>query len=231
MRAPCIGPALLLVCTMRVLQAGAAEPGLTTQDAPPRELGEVVVSGEKSTKRVTDMIPWLRRLAGQYTLEGYIDLGGAGRPEDQRNVRGGGTCVGFGVAPGVQCEIQVRWPEVRDASGKPVLNGVSTLAPAMLLFGIEAEAGGIQFMQVDNRGLAEGATGFVTGDAATFRARCMEVPEGCQRTTRITAVQDSRMVEVQVDTELDFLLATRLSIQMIRTGGGTAEPGATGKSR
>lgn len=204
--------------------AGAAEPAIPAADAPHEELGEVVVSGEKPTKKVADMVPWLRRLVGKYTLHGHLDLGGAGRPEDRRNVGGAGTCVGFGVAPGVQCEIQVRWPEARDASGEPVLGGVSTLAPAMLLFGIEPDDGGIQFMQVDNRGVAEGALGFVTGDTATFRSPCTDVPDGCQRTTRITAVQDSQVVDVQVDTVLDFRLATRLRFEMRRSGGGMVEP-------
>src|SRR5688572_29268257 len=44
----------------------------------PDELGEVVVSGEQPTRKVADLIPWIRRLLGQYTFEGHVDLGGKG---------------------------------------------------------------------------------------------------------------------------------------------------------
>lgn len=184
----------------------------------PAEIGEVVVSGEKPTREVADLIPWLRRLLGQYTYEGYVDLGGKGSAEDRRSVRGVGICVGFGVAPGVQCEMNVRWPEVRGPDGGEVLGGISSLDPAMVLYGLEPDEIGIRYLQVDNRGLAEGATGFVIGDTATFKTPCVDIPVGCQRTTRITAKSDSEIVDMQIDTELDFQLATRFRFQMRRVG-------------
>ncbi|HEY7687927.1 MAG TPA: hypothetical protein VH835_04520 [Dongiaceae bacterium] len=180
------------------------------------ELGEVLVSGEKPTRKVADLIPWLRRLLGQYSFQGWVDLGGQGNPEDRRNVRGVGLCIGFGVAPGVQCEINVRWPEMKGPNGEEVMGGVSTLDPAMILYGLEPDEIGIRYMQVDNTGLAEGATGTIIGDTATFTTACADVPAGCQRITRITAGSDSKIVDVQVDTELDYRLAMRFRFQMTR---------------
>lgn len=209
---------LLAICAGSV-RAAESQPssGSATQSTPDDELGEVVVSGEKPTRKVGDLIPWLRRLIGQYTISGQIDLAGQGNQQDRLTVRGIGICVGFGVAPGVQCEVNVRWPEVQAADGQPVLGGVSTLTPAMILYGLEPDEIGIRFLQVDNRGHAEGGVGFVTGDTASFTTSCTDVPEGCRRITRITAVPETEVIDVQVDTELDYRLATRLRFQMHRT--------------
>lgn len=206
----------LLFCAAFATSAAAAQPGAPDASQLPEVLDEVLVSGEKSTRKIADLIPWLRRLLGQYTFDGYVDLGGKGHPEDRRAVRGGGTCIGFGVAPGVQCEIQVRWPEVRGPNGEEVLGGVSSLAPAMILYGLEPDERGIRYLQVDNRGLAEGATGLVTGDTAAFRTPCVDMPADCQRVVRITARPDSKVVDMQIDTELSHQVAVRYRFQLTR---------------
>lgn len=211
-----LGIALLLLAMVPVaaMAAEAQSPAAAvTGSDPSDELGEVVVSGETPTRKVADLIPWLRRLIGQYNIAGQMDLGAGSQP-DRLAVRGIGVCIGFGVAPGVQCEINVRWPEVRAADGQPVPGGVSTLAPAMILYGLEPDEIGIRFMQVDNRGHAEGAVGFVTGDTASFTTTCTDMPEGCRRITRITAVPESKVINVQIDTEIDYRLARRLRFQM-----------------
>lgn len=210
--------ALLPVLLLPAVAAQAAAPART--EAPPREdveLSEVVVSGEKPTRRVADVIPFLRRLLGQYTYSGYVDLGGKGLPEDRKAVRGGGTCVGFGVAPGVQCEIQVRWPETKGADGQPVMGGVSYLQPAMILYGLEPDEIGIRYLQVDNRGLAEGATGLIIGNTLSFRTPCVDFTEGgCDRVVKITAEPESKVIDMQVDTEVAGQLAMRFRFQMTR---------------
>jgi hypothetical protein len=197
----------------------AASPAAPTVRNPPErveELSEVIVSGEKPVSSVRDLIPWIRRLLGQYTLQGYVDVGGKGNPEDRRTMRGIGTCIGFGVAPGVQCEINVRWPQSAGVEGPPVPESVAALAPAMILYGVEPDELGIRYLQVDNRGLAEGATGDVIGNTATFRARCVDVAEACERVTRITAVSESKVIDVQVDTEVGSQLVHRYRFQMQR---------------
>jgi hypothetical protein len=208
--------ALLLATIALPAIAAAPAPQGTSTDETVQELSEVIVSGEKPTRKVAELIPWLRRLLGQYTYEGYVDLGGKGDPDDRQPVRGVGLCIGFGVAPGVQCELNVRWREVKGADGGEVLGGVSTFAPAMILYGLEPDEIGIRYLQVDSRGLAEGATGLVIGNTATFRAPCVDIPAGCQRVTRITAEPESKLVEMQIDTEINYELAMRYRFQMRR---------------
>jgi hypothetical protein len=206
-----------------VLLPGAAlGAGPARRESPPaaqeklEELNEVLVSGEKPTRKVGDLIPWIRRLLGEYAFEGHVDLGGKGDPDDRRQVLGIGTCVGFGVAPGVQCEINVRWRATTESVGEEVPGRVSALAPAMIIYGVEPDDLGIRYLQVDSRGLAEGATGFVIGDTATFRAPCVDIPEGCLRITRITAPPDSKLIEMQVDTEVNAELVLRYHFALTR---------------
>lgn len=194
-----------------LLCSGAALPA-----EQPEELSEVIVSGEKPSRRLEDLLPWLRRLLGRYAFDGYVDLGGQGNPGDVLLVRGSGECVGFGVAPGVQCEIDVRWPKVTGPAGEDIIGGISHLSPAMILYGVEPDERGIRYLQVDNRGLAEGATGLVTGDTAAFRTPCVDMANDCHRVVRITAREDSEMVEMQVDTELNYQVAVRFRFQMRR---------------
>src|SRR5690606_29088755 len=89
-----------------------------------QDLDEVLVSGARHTRKASEVIAWMRRLTGQFVYEGHVDLRGQDNPEDQRPVRGGAICVGFGPASGVQCEIRVTWPEARGENGAPMLGGV-----------------------------------------------------------------------------------------------------------
>jgi hypothetical protein len=124
--------------------------------------------------------------------------------------------VGFGVAPGVQCEINVKWPQVPGPHGQEVVSGVSDLTPAMILYAMEPDDLGIRYLQVNSKGLAEGATGYIAGDTATFKTPCVNAPPGCQRITRITAESGSEVVDMQIDTELDYKLAARFNFRMRR---------------
>ena len=209
-----LGVSLALAVMLTPVLATAA----SRSSKPPalEELGEVVVSGEKPVRKAEDLIPWLRRLLGQYTYQGYVDLQGRAKAKARLNVTGLGTCVGFGAAPGVQCEINVRWPQVRGEDSQPVMGSVSSLDPAMILYGLEPDDIAIRYLQVDSRGLAEGAVGTVTGDTATFRTACVDAPAGCERITRITAVQDSKIIDMQVDTEIDYQLVLRYRFQLYR---------------
>jgi hypothetical protein len=221
-----LGLALIPAISPAASPASTA-PGTSTESV--EELSEVVVTGEKPINSVTDLIPWIRRLLGRYTLQGYVDAGGKGDPADRRTVRGIGLCVGFGVAPGVQCEIHVVGPQSMTDGESSVPESVAALAPAMILYGVEPDDLGIRYLQVDNRGLAEGATGDVIGNTATFRTRCVDVAEACERVTRITAVSESKVVDVQVDTEVYSQLTARLRFQMMRVGDVQAPPAGAGR--
>lgn len=216
----------LLACTPAGFAASPApRAGAPAEPARVEELSEVVVSGERPTRKLADVIPWLRRLLGQYTIEGYVDLGGRGEPDEQRVVRGTGVCVGFGVAPGVQCEFNIRWPETRARGGGEILGGVSNLSPAMMLFGLEPDEVGLRYLQVDNRGLAEGSRGGIIGDTAVFRTPCADLIEGCERATRIITRSDSKLVELQVDTEIYYQVKVRYRFQLTRVAEVQAVPG------
>ena len=92
----------------------AAEPQLEPEQAPDQELGEVLVEGRKPDEtRRKSSTGWPAWWANS-PLKGEVDLHAKGRPEDIRAVHGSGNCTGFGLAPAVQCEINVRWSPVRD---------------------------------------------------------------------------------------------------------------------
>jgi hypothetical protein len=115
----------------------------TPQVQPVQELDEVIVEGRRVRKKrpswddYQQPFNFLARLVGQFVIEGSVDLHGQGNPEDLRRVAGRAHCIGFGSAPGVQCELNVLWPETRGAGGEEIPGGVSTLDPAVLLFGFE----------------------------------------------------------------------------------------------
>ncbi len=185
-------------------------PGSEKQSALD-ELDEVVVNGGKATDSTADLRAWLKRLVGQYTYEGHVDLCGKGNAVDQRPVTGKADCIGFGAAPNVQCAINVRWPEVRGDNGSPLMGGVSNLSPAMVVYGLEGQwlsrnqthKWGVMFLQVDNKGVAERASGVLVGDTLTSRAPCVGMPGSCRKITRITAKPDSNDISMLVDFEID----------------------------
>jgi hypothetical protein len=227
---PRLGACLLAAAMLTPSLASGASPASPAPRASADEvveLGEVVVSGEKPTRRMTDLVPWIRRLLGQYRFEGFVDLGGQGRPQDLETVRGVGLCVGFGVAPGVQCEFNVRWTPSTGPNGEELLGGVSHVTPAMVLYAVEPDDLGIRYLQVDSRGLAEGSTGFVIGDTATFRAPCVDMPQGCWRVTRITAPSEGDVIEMHVDTEVNLQLAVRQRFKLTRVAAAQAPAGTS----
>jgi hypothetical protein len=211
---------LLLSGTAYAAQSAApATPAPAAADAaakPLDNLAEVVVSAEKPTRKAADLIAWIRRLLGKYTFEGKVDLGGKGNPNDRWSVNGGGTCIGFGVAPGVQCEINVHWPPVPGPNAPEILSGISDLTPAMILYAMEPDDLGIRYLQVNSKGLAEGSTGTIIGDTATFKTPCVNVAKGCERTTRITVGSESKIIDMQIDTEVNYELVARFSFKLRR---------------
>ena len=188
-----------------------------------QELSEVTISAEKPTRKVGDLIPFLRRILGQYTIDGKVDLGGEGKLEDRWTAVGTGNCVGFGVAPGVQCELNVKWPQIPGPNGEAVMSGVFGMEPMMILYGLEPDELGIRYLQVNNKGLAEGATGYMIDDTVTFKTPCVNTPPGCQRVTRVTARSDNKVVDLQIDTEVDYKVAARFNFKLRRVGNAQAE--------
>ncbi len=209
---------LLGTATATAAQAPATAPAATgaqqAESAPRRdqELGEVLVQGRRTqpVRNPQVIIDWMRRLVGQFRYAGYVEPHAPnGAPLGRQTVSGKGDCVAFGLAPGVQCTIKVSWPEVRGDDGQEVPGGISTLQPAMVLYGLDPDELAVHYLQVDNKGVADGGLGYLLGDTMTTKDPCVGVPGDCTRTTKITAQRDGKLVQMQIDVEMEGQLAVR----------------------
>jgi hypothetical protein len=227
--------ALVLILPGPALAAdlACAQPNTLKTPAPAKgslpELEVLVVTPGKPTSRTGDLGAWLKRLEGQFRYEGYVDLCGNGNATDQRPVSGKADCVSLYNGSdesrrSLYCVIDVRWPPVLDRNGAPVMGGESHLSPAVITYGVVPDLPGIQFMQMDSKGMATHARGSLTGDTLTTTGSC-GVPGSCRKVTRITAQSDSQDVAMLIDFEVDshrvlrhaFLLHRTSNIQMSRT--------------
>jgi hypothetical protein len=163
-----------LPARIALLAAAAAFIAATPAEAAaPRQPLETLVRHLPPPTPV-DMDVWLRRLVGRFRWEGMLDTQPLQAPVDGSNllrVQGMGDCVAVGQGPGVQCVLDVRWPEMWSLAGDPV--AVPNLTPAMSLYGIDAVRERYVYLQVDNKGLAVGGPGTLYGATATLRAPCI----------------------------------------------------------
>lgn len=178
--------------------AVAAPPAL-----PDEQLDEVEATGERKVRNPQILIAWLRRLLGRFSYEGYVELRGEGESALRQPVRGSGNCVGFGSAPGVYCTIQVAWPEVKGIDGAAVPGGISSLVPATILYGLDPDFVGIRYLEVDSKGMANAGHGYVRGNTLQTTTPCVDRPGNCQRVARINAHPDGKLVETQIDIQVD----------------------------
>lgn len=118
--------------------------------------------------------------------------------------------------------------------------GVSYLDPAMALFGLDPGKSQINYLLVDNKGLPEGGLGQITGNRATFRTTCVNeatllgamkpeefndrMPDSCKRTLYFDARQDSKVVLVTMDIDINDDVFTRATITMRRQAEEAAPP-------
>lgn len=215
--------------------AGAAPPA-SQQARREEELDEVTVEGRRDRQRKPQQsFDWLARLVGEFTIDGYVHPDPYSTSGDAREAQGHALCVGFGIAPGVLCDLQVRWADVTDADGGEIPGGASTLDPAVMLFGFNLGAhadtmyGGrqnaaadpdsytIAHILVDNKGVAEGGSGFRAGtDTMMSRAPCVAIPMNCERVVRIIAPADLGTVEMRIDLEIEGEVAMRYDFVMRR---------------
>lgn len=239
---------LALMLCGHALAAGFTCPPSAARDSRPAaktdlaELDEVVVTPDKVTSRTADLSAWLRRLEGQYSYEGYVDLCGNGTAAEQRPVTGKADCVALltDSLVSVYCAVNVRWPTVHGENGAPVLGGESHLSPAVIVYGVVPDMPGIQFMQIDNKGIATHARGTLVGNTLTTTESC-GLPGHCRKFTRITANPDSTDVAILVDVAVDsrrvlrhaFLLHRvsnmKLSLGGRSNDGSKAELGLVGE--
>lgn len=228
--------AIWLVAMALATGAAAAEP-----EQPDDELAEVVVTGRRAADAIVQQNPqmhfnWLARLVGEFTVEGYVDVSPRAGTRDLLTAAGRIKCIGFGVAPGVLCDLNIRWPRKTAADGKEIPGTAPTLDPATLLFGFKEngynyELGGfevseyaIKHVLVDNRGVFESGHGVHDGeDTVVSRSHCAAVRADCERLVRITASPDARTVDLLIELDIEGHKAVRHVLLMSRVPGTDAE--------
>jgi hypothetical protein len=221
--------------------AAAAGAALARQEVNPStedELEEVVVTGRRASdlhQNPQIYFDWLARLVGDFTVEGYVDVTSHDGSRDVLTVEGTVTCIGFGAAPAVQCDLHVRWPDKTGADGKAIPGEAPTLDPSMMLFGFKEngynyEIGGyeiseysIKHVLVDNRGVFESAHAVHDGeDTVVSTSHCAAIRADCERMVRITASPDLSTVEIQIELTIEQHKAVRYAFLLSRVPGSKA---------
>jgi hypothetical protein len=215
--------------------AGVATPKHQNRSAE-AELDEVDVTALRERNRYQSpqlYFNWLARLVGDFTVEGYVDITPRDGERDVLTAQGKVTCIGFGVAPGVQCELNVSWPAKGGPDSAEVPGGAATLDPAVMLFGFDVNAYNygvgkseqlpeysVKHVLVDNRGVSESGLGIYQGaDTVESRSDCAAVHLDCERIVRITANPDLRTVEMLITLAIEQHQAVRYVLLMNRVPG------------
>jgi hypothetical protein len=223
-----IALAWLVAGPVQAAAAGKPQPQPQSQSEAD-ELDEVLVEGNRlraarpGFKQYEQSFGWLARMVGSYVVEGTVDLHAAGRSEDLRKASGRLECVGFGSAPGVQCELRVRWVDATGKDGEALAGVATSLNPAALLFGVELVHSGISYMLVDSQGYAETTVGEMTSaDTMQSRATCGAIAGNCERVSRITASPDLKTLDMKMDLLIDRQKAVSFALVMRRASGSPA---------
>jgi hypothetical protein len=213
--------AIASILPVTVRSAGAPAPSAT--QAQPQQLDEILVEGRKPLRDAQKIFDWMARLVGQFIVEGSVHLHADGAPSEPLQAHGRADCVGFGPAPGVLCELKIRWPEAKGPNGESLFGGASTLDPASMLFGFAPDRIGIHHMLADNSGIANEALGYLlSGDLLASRTKCVNVPRRCERVVQITAAPDRSSVEIKIELEVDYQKAASFTFLMRRVPGSPA---------
>lgn len=226
-------------CALALLVSGAAPAAQPARSAPAAAAGsdaaeeeevldEVVISGEKPSRSTTHIATWLRRLLGRFTVEGYVDLGGRGAPQDRLPVRGLVDCEGFGYMPAVSCDLNIDWPTVKGENGEEIPGGVSTLAPAMIVYAFEVDWIALRYMLVDSKGTSDVGRDYLRGNTFAATSDCIGIAGDCKRVMRVNARPDGKLVQMQIDILRDSRLALRYQFVMhkVERAPGKAAAGA-----
>jgi hypothetical protein len=128
---------------------------------------------------------WVRRLVGNYKLDGMVGSGDCTRPDTCVGISGKMDCIAVGDGPGVQCVFKATW---NSEIFTPFLE------PAMSLFGLDPGRHAINLMLVNDRGLPTKGFGTVKGHVGKFKTLCGGANEdGCQVGIIIEAKPDARL--------------------------------------
>ena len=170
---------------------------------------------------------WTKRLVGRFRFDGAIHheeitdferlydypdgevMGAQMRLNEwSESVQGSADCTDFGGGPGLQCVINMAWPEMWRATGKAQLGGVANLKPSMALAGITPSLtpDGISFLLVDAKGLAHPGSLTLSGDSAGAKPPCVNLPGmlRCSQKFTITAKADANTLFMQLSVTVRF---------------------------
>lgn len=202
------------------------------------ELEEIVVTARRARyvyQNPQIHFDWLARLVGEFAVEGYVDINPRGGAREVLTAEGTVNCIGFGVAPGVQCELHVRWPEMKGPGGELIPGRAPTLDPAMMLFGFKENSYnyklggfvtseyGIKHTLIDNKGVFESGHGVYVGDdTVESRSHCSAVRADCERMVRITAAPDLRTIDMLIELTIEKHEAVRYVFLLRRVPGSKA---------
>jgi hypothetical protein len=204
----CAALVSVALCALLAADAGAAAPRANPQ-ARAADAG--------APTEAADPAAWMNRIAGRYRFDGSIlhrdivDFSDASDappdpdepdegevrgaylylPDWAQPVQGKGDCTGFSDGAGLQCVVNIAWPEQWRDNGKLPLGGASDMTPALVLAGLTPSTSpdGIRYLLVDKRGLAHPGALVVSGDTATVKPVCVNLPgtQRCEQVFRITA--------------------------------------------
>jgi hypothetical protein len=174
--------ALLLACAALLVAVEAqAQVRGSRQEKP-----GTAQSAAAHAAKLGELDAWLGRLKGRFHVSRrgrFMSL------ED---------CTGFGDGPGIHCVIG------------PPQNALTVSAPTMILYGLDPDAPGVRYLQVNGRSIAEGDLGKLSGDTVTFsKVPCPKFVDEqpriaimtCDRKLRIYAPPHGRYILYQYITE------------------------------
>jgi hypothetical protein len=86
----------------------------------------------------------------------------------------------------------------------------------MIVYALDLNYLGIQFLHVDSRGMADSGLGYLTGDTLTTTTDCVDLSGDCKRISRIEARPDGKRIQMQIDIEQDGTRLVRYTFVLRR---------------
>jgi hypothetical protein len=99
--------------------------------------------------------------------------------------------------------LHVHWQDIRAEDGTDLPGGISSLTPAMILYGIDVNYMGIHSQQVDSLGTANGGLGYLHGNTLIVTTDCVDLPGDCKRNFRVSAPPDGEEIQFEVEIVRD----------------------------
>jgi hypothetical protein len=224
----CVLIACLATSGSRAASPERQQPAQQPSQKKVDELSEVLVEATRQRakrpgfKAYESSFGWLARMVGTFVIDGTMDPKAQGLREDLRPVTGRAVCVGFGAAPGVQCELKIRWPGSTAPEG-PMATAFAGMDPSSALFGLDLVTSGVSYILVDSNGIAETSIGdMVSADTMVSHSRCGSIDGNCQRITRFNASPDLTTVTVNMELQVDQVKSATFDFVMHRVPGRPA---------